>query len=100
LVWDPAEWENMGRPKPDGVLWIRGSSSPDELTGLNNAGDWLSDHCGDRVTRFLARDPAYTWKQRFVPNFSGPPWRIEIRQYTCGQAPAPPAAGVAPNQRK
>ena len=33
LVWDPAEWENMGRPKPDGVLWIRGSSSPDELTG-------------------------------------------------------------------
>ena len=100
LVWDPAEWENMGRPKPNGVLWIRGSSSPDELTAMNNAGDWLSDHCGDRITRFLARDPAYTWKQRSVPNFSGPSWRIEIRQYTCGQALPPPAAGVAPSQPK
>lgn len=99
LVWDPAEWENAGRPKPDGVLWIRGSSPPDELKAINDAGDWFSTHCGDRVTRFLARDPAYPWKQRFVPNFSGPPWRIEIWQYTCSQAP-PPTAGGAPNPPK
>lgn len=96
LVWDPAEWENAGRPKPDGVLWIRGSSPPAELKAMNDAGDWFSTHCGDRVTRFLARDPAYPWKQRFVPNFSGSPWRIEIWQYTCAQAP-PPTLGGAPN---
>ena len=100
LVWNPAEWENAGRPKPDGVLWIRGSSPPDELKAINNAGDWLSEHCGDRVTRFLARDPAYTWEQRFVPNFSGPAWRIEIWQYTCSRAAPPPAPSVAPNRPK
>ena len=99
-VWNPTEWENAGRPKPDGVLWIRGSSAPDELTAMNNAGDWLSDHCGDRTTRLLARDPAYLWKQRFVPNFSGPPWRIEIRQYICGQAPPTPKIGGAPDRPK
>jgi len=97
-VWDPTEWENAGRPKGDGVLWILGSSAPDARIAMNNAGDWLSDNCGDRITRFLARDPAYPWKQRLVPNFSGPPWRIEIRQYTCAQAPSPPPTGGAPTR--
>src|SRR5260370_15911333 len=64
---------------------------------MNDAGEWLGGQCGDRITRYLARDAGYTWKQRFVPNFSGPAWRIEIRQYFCGQSAAPPpAASAAP----
>ena len=95
LVWDPKQWEESGRPKPASVLWIRGSSPPDKLTAMNNAGEWLSGQCGDRITRYLARDAAYAWKQRFVPNFSGFAWRIEIRQHFCGQSAEPPSTGGA-----
>lgn len=96
-VFDPKQWEEAGRPTPASVLWIRGSSAPEQLTSMNSAGEWLGGQCGDRITRYLARDAGYAWKQRFVPNFSGPAWRIEIRQYLCGQSAAPPPArGAAP----
>ncbi len=96
-VWYPRQWVEAGRPKAATVLWIRGSSPPEELAAMNDAGEWLGGQCGDRITRYLARDPAYLWKQRFVPNFSGPAWRIEIRQYFCGQNAAPPAPRGAPS---
>jgi hypothetical protein len=95
-LWYPQQWVEAGRPKPASVLWIRGSSPPNELAAMNDAGEWLGGQCGDRITRYLARDPAYTWKQRFVPNFSGPAWRIEIRQYFCGPNAASAASGSAP----
>jgi hypothetical protein len=82
-------------------LWIRGSSAPDELAAMNASGNWLSEQCGDRITRYLARDPAYTWEQRYLPNFSGTSWRIEIRQYLCGpQSTAPSAGGGAPSKNR
>ena len=97
-VWYPKEWVDAGRPKAATILWIRGSSPPDKLAAMNDAGEWLSKECGDRITRYLARDPAYTWKQRFVPNFSGPAWLIEIRQYFCAQNGAPaPSVGPPPS---
>ena len=95
-VWNPKQWVDSGRPKPATVLWIRGSSPPDELAAMNDAGESLSQECGDRITRYLARDPAYSWKQRFVPGFSGPAWLIEIRQYFCGENGAPPPTGGPP----
>lgn len=96
-VWYPKQWVDAGRPKPAVVLWIRGSSPPDELAAMNDAGEWLSKECGDRITRYLARDLTYSWKQRFVPNSSGPAWLIEIRQYFCGQNGAPPPSGGPPS---
>lgn len=96
-VWYPKQWVDAGRPKPAVVLWIRGSSPPDELAAMNDAGEWLSKECGDRITRYLTRDLTYSWKQRFVPNFSGPAWLIEIRQYFCGQNGAPPPSGGPPS---
>jgi dolichyl-phosphate-mannose-protein mannosyltransferase len=92
FVWDPEQWEQAGRPAPASALWIRGSSPPEEAAAMNDAGEKLSAQCGDRITRYLVRDTGYIWKQRFVPNFSGPAWRIEIRQYLCGQSAAPPPA--------
>ncbi len=96
-VWDPKQWVQAGRPKAASVLWIRGASPPDELAAMNDAGERLSEECGDRISRYLARDPAYTWKQRFVPGFSGPAWRIEIQQYFCGSSSAPPPATAPPS---
>ena len=94
-VWGPQQWEEAGSPNPATVLWIRGSSPPEELAEMNRVGEKLSGECGDRITRYLTRDPAYMWKQRFVPNFSGPAWRIEIRQYFCGRSTTPPSTGGA-----
>jgi hypothetical protein len=100
-VWDPEGWEGAGRPKPATVLWVRGASPPEELAAMNNVGEWLSGQCGDRITRYLARDPAFPWKQRFVPNFSGTAWRVEIRQYFCASGTAPPSAsGAAPHDHR
>lgn len=96
-VWDPKQWDQAGRPKPGSVLWIRGSSPPDELAEMHSVGEWLNGQCGDRMTRYLTRDPGYPWKQRFISNFSGPVWRIEIRQYFCGQTTAVPPTGGAPS---
>jgi hypothetical protein len=96
-LWYPKQWLEARRPKPASVLWIRGSSPPDELAAMNDAGEWLSEQCGDRISRYLARDPAYTWKQRFVPGFSGTAWRIEIRQYFCGTSSASPSATAPPS---
>jgi hypothetical protein len=99
-VWDPQQWEAAGSPNPTTVLWIRGSSPPEELAAMNRVGKKLSAECGDRITRYLTRDPAYMWKQRFVPNFSGTEWRIEIRQYFCGQnTNPPPTSGVTPGTK-
>ncbi len=100
-VFDPQQWQEAGRPKPASLLWVRGSSAPDELATMNAAADWLSEQCGDRITRYLARDPAYAWKQRYLPNFSGTAWRIEIRQYFCASqsTPASPGTGAHPESR-
>jgi hypothetical protein len=92
LVWDPKQWEEAGRPEPPGVLWIRDTSSSAD-TAMNDAGESFNQHCGDRISRYLARDLGYTWKQRFVPGFSGSPWRVEIRQYLCGEASKSPSSG-------
>lgn len=96
-VWDPMQWAGAGRPKAPIVLWIRGSSPPAEFTAMNDAGEWLGGQCGDRISRYLARDPAYTWKQRFMPDFSGTAWRIEVRQYLCGQSSAAPPGATPPS---
>jgi MFS family permease len=95
-VWDAQQWEQAGEPKPPSVLWVRGSSPPEELAEMNRVGEKLGQACGDRITRYLTRDPAFMWKQRFVPNFSGLAWRIEIRQYLCGETATPPSSGGTP----
>ena len=94
-VWDPKQWEAAGMPKPPAMFWVRGSSDPETMAALERTSRWLGDNCGDRITQFLARDPSYAWKQRFIPGFAGEPWLIEVRQYTCSQTA--PAEGTGPN---
>jgi len=58
-------------------------SPPSAAQPLNDADDWISHRCGDRVDRYLVRDPGYVWKQRFFPELGELPWRIEVHQYIC-----------------
>ena len=82
-VWGAYRWAAAGRPISSYVLWVRGMSPPSQAQALNEADDWLSHRCGDRVDRYLVRDPGYVWKQRFFPQLGELPWRIEIHQYIC-----------------
>ena len=45
------------------VLWVAGTP---RSTSMDEAGNWLDHNCGDRTTRYMARDSSYTWRQRFL----------------------------------
>jgi hypothetical protein len=60
---------------------------------MDAAGQWLDQHCGARVVRYLVRDTGTEWNARLFPG-NNEPWRIEIRQYACeAGAEIPPASG-------
>jgi hypothetical protein len=93
-VWDPDAWQAAGHPFGAAVLWVAGTP---RSASMDQSGDWLDHNCGDRTTRYMARDASYVWKQRFLgPSAAASPWLIEVRQYACGPnsttAPAPPPA--------
>jgi len=95
-IWDPDAWQAAGHPQGAAVLWV--AVTP-RSASMDQAGDWLDHNCGDRTTRYMARDASYVWKQRFLgASAAASPWLIEVRQYSCGPnsttapAPAPPPA--------
>jgi hypothetical protein len=90
-VWDPEAWETAGRPVRPRVLWVRGMPGPETGTPIAAAGEWLDARCPGRSVSYLARDPSYPWKQRFAPETNQLPWRVEIREYTCGPDSSPAA---------
>ena len=92
-VWSPEAWQAAGQPLRPVVLFVAGMP---ETNSMDQAGVLLDHSCGDRTERRLARDPAFTFKQRFLHQQNATPWLIEFRQYECGTAsstatPAPPA---------
>jgi hypothetical protein len=91
-VWSSSKWEASGQPTRPYVLWVRGMSS-ENAASMDAAGQWLDQHCGARVVRYLVRDTGTEWKARLFPG-NNEPWRIEIRQYACeAGAEIPPASG-------
>jgi hypothetical protein len=82
-VWAPEDWQEAGRPVSATVLWVRGmpASAGDAMV---HSAEWLDSHCGARTSRLLARDPSFVMKQKFAPEIEQVPWRIEIREYSCG----------------
>ncbi len=91
-VWAADAWQAAGHPLGPTVLWVSGT--PREAS-MDEAGAWLDHNCGDRTTRYMARDSSYVWKQRFLgQSAAASPWLIEVRQYSCGpgSATSPPSA--------
>jgi hypothetical protein len=82
-VWEPDEWAEAGHPLRQIVLWVRGMPGPDKGTPMAAAADWLDMHCAAGTVQYMARDPSYTFKQRFAPQIDQLLWRIEIRKYSC-----------------
>ena len=50
---------------------------------MDRAAGELDHSCGSRVSRLMARDPGFAWKQRFFPQAARAQWRIEVREYDC-----------------
>jgi len=92
-VWAPDTWQAAGHPLGPAVLWVSGTP---RSSSMDEAGNWLDHNCGDRTTRYMARDSSYVWKQRLLgPPAAATPWLIEVRQYSCGtnSATSPASAG-------
>ena len=94
-VWGPDEWQAAGHPLGPSVLWVSGTP---RSGSMDEAGNWLDHNCGDRTTRYMARDSSYVWKQRFLgPSATATAWLIEVRQYSCGpNGTAPPVSAPPP----
>jgi hypothetical protein len=101
-VWGPDAWQAAGHPFGAAVLWVAGTP---RSASMDQSGDWLDHNCGDRTTRYMARDASYVWRERFLgPSAAASPWLIEVRQYSCGPnsttipvpAPAPPPPKSSP----
>jgi hypothetical protein len=94
-VLEAEAWEAAGRPLRPLMYWVRGMPGPETGTPIAAAGDWLDARCPGRSVRYLARDPGYSWKQRFAPELNQLLWRVEVRQYACAPDPSLPPAGEA-----
>ena len=98
-VWSADSWQAAGRPLSPYMIWIDALSDSSGSQPMQAASNVLDQRCGGRVSRFLVRNPAFPWEERYVPNSAPSPWRIEIRQYLCGEfAPKPAPAHPAPVQ--
>jgi len=77
------QWVSSDHSRAPTMIWIRGSGEiQNEATMYSVAGE-LDHNCGSRVSRLLARDAGFAWKQRFLPSAAQAQWRIEIREYDC-----------------
>ena len=77
------QWLAAGHPIAPTMLWIQGGDDPEADGSMDEAGHVLDQSCGPRISRLMARDAGFAWKQRFLSETAGAPWRIETRQYDC-----------------
>lgn len=80
------QWLSAGHPFAPAMLWIRGVDDPGSEGAMDDAARILDDSCGSRVSRLMARDAGFAWKQRFLPEAPAAQWRIESRQYDCASS--------------
>lgn len=100
-VWEPEEWLAEGQPLRPKILWVRGLPGREEGTPMSKAATWLDRHCEIRSDRKMLPDPTSEWKRRYFPQLSDHFWRIEIREYACGEpgVRAQPASMASANPR-
>jgi hypothetical protein len=77
------EWLSAGKPFAPSMLWVHGVEDPESEKAMDDAARELDHTCGSRISRLMARDAGFNWKQRFLRETAISQWRIETRQYDC-----------------
>jgi hypothetical protein len=85
-VKSPQQWLSGGHPLAPTMLWIHGTDSPEPDTSMDDASRELDHSCGSRISRLMAHDAGFAWKQRFLSESVGSQWRIESREYDCASS--------------
>ena len=77
------QWISSDHSRAPTMIWIRGTDENQIEGTMDNVAGELDHNCGSRVSRLMARDAGFAWKQRFLPSAAQAQWRIEIREYDC-----------------
>jgi hypothetical protein len=80
------QWLSAGHPIAPAMLWIHGVDDRASEGAMDDVARELDHVCGSRVSRLMARDAGFAWKQRFLPEAAAVQWRIESRQYDCASS--------------
>jgi hypothetical protein len=83
-VFDAKDWIRSRFSKRGHVYFVRGAPGP-----LRDGPAWDAEQALDKWCHFesekqFLRDPASPLKARFFPELGELPWRVQIREYTCG----------------
>ncbi len=87
-VFSAGDWIGNGRPLREHVYFVRGAPGPLRAGPAWDAEQWLDGQCQIESEKQLLRDPASSLKTRFFPWLGELPWRVRIREYTCGMGGA------------
>jgi hypothetical protein len=83
-VFDAGDWIEEGRPLRGHLYLVRGAPGPLREGPTWDAEQWLDGRCRLESQKRMLRDPASSLKARLVPELGDLPWRVEIREYSCG----------------
>jgi hypothetical protein len=77
------QWMSSDHSRAPTMVWVHGSGEHRIESAMDNVAAELDHNCGSRVSRLMARDTGFGWKQRFLPAAADAPWRVEVREYDC-----------------
>jgi hypothetical protein len=83
-VFDAGDWIGNGHPLREHIYFVRGAPGPLRAGPAWDAEQWLDGRCRIESEKQFLRDPATSLKAKFFPELGEMPWRVRIREYTCG----------------
>jgi hypothetical protein len=89
-VYGDTEWDNAGRPLRPSVFLVEGVRPGPPDGPLGQAESLLERNCRLQRDERLLPDPGFALKQRFFPRFDQVPWRVRLREFSCGAAASIP----------
>jgi Dolichyl-phosphate-mannose-protein mannosyltransferase len=83
-VFDAGDWIDARFSHRGHVYFVRGAPGPLRAGPAWDAEQWLDRRCRLESEKQMLRDPASSLKAGFFPELGDLPWRVRIREYTCG----------------
>jgi len=83
-VYNVREWLSANHPTSAQLLFIATLYGTD-FEPTMEASAWLDEHCRLGNTERFVPNPNFELKKKFFGSSQGSPWRIEVREYSCGK---------------